>query len=170
MRIARYPAILLKKGDEVLLGLNKKGFSKNKWTLFGGFLQRKETLLDAAIRYLKEQSGITVEKAEKIGKIEVKFGGVQELIQIHVFLAETFTGEPIETREVLPKWFNLGELPISEMWSDVPFWFDQVAGGKRVKAFFIYENETLLYQDVDSPPPPPPLQPTIQQPTAVSPV
>uniref|UniRef100_A0A0K8THC5 Oxidized purine nucleoside triphosphate hydrolase n=1 Tax=Lygus hesperus TaxID=30085 RepID=A0A0K8THC5_LYGHE len=93
MRILRSSIVLVKKDGHFLLGYNKRGFSRDKWTGFGGVVQPKEDLKMCALRNTREQCGLTLEKLEKVGKIEVKFAGVQELVQMHIFVSDTFTGE-----------------------------------------------------------------------------
>lgn len=51
-----------------------------------------------SFRNAKVQSGVNVEKLEKVGKIEVKFAGVQELLQFHIYLSDSYSGDLKESR------------------------------------------------------------------------
>lgn len=44
--------VLIRKLDEVLLGLKKRGFGVNKWNGFGGKVEEKESICEAAARWL----------------------------------------------------------------------------------------------------------------------
>lgn len=46
-----FSLVLLRQGEEVLLGLKKRGFGAGKWNGFGGKLEAGETPLDSATRY-----------------------------------------------------------------------------------------------------------------------
>lgn len=47
-----------------------------------------------------------------------------------------------------PEWFPLSDVPYDKMWQDMTVWLPHVLNGKKVKAFFIYQNEELIYQDL----------------------
>ncbi|CAH1400639.1 unnamed protein product [Nezara viridula] len=148
MRILRISLVIVKNENKVLLGLCKRGFNKDKYCVPGGVLQPKEDLQSCAIKNPKEQCGITIEKLEKVGKIEVKFAGVQELLQFHIFMSDSYSGDIKETKEMTPEWFPLSDVPYDKMWQDMTVWLPHVLKGKKVKAFFIYQNEELIYQDL----------------------
>uniref|UniRef100_A0A0A9Y1F4 Oxidized purine nucleoside triphosphate hydrolase n=1 Tax=Lygus hesperus TaxID=30085 RepID=A0A0A9Y1F4_LYGHE len=150
MRILRSSIVLVKKDGHFLLGYNKRGFSRDKWTGFGGVVQPKEDLKMCALRNTREQCGLTLEKLEKVGKIEVKFAGVQELVQMHIFVSDTFTGELKETKDMKPMWFPGREIPYKTMWADVNYWLPPIVEGKKIKGFFVYQNEALIYQDLNT--------------------
>ena len=48
----------VRKDDKILLGMKKRGFGKGKYNGFGGKKEDNETIHDAAIRELREESGI----------------------------------------------------------------------------------------------------------------
>uniref|UniRef100_A0A161MKT8 Oxidized purine nucleoside triphosphate hydrolase n=1 Tax=Triatoma infestans TaxID=30076 RepID=A0A161MKT8_TRIIF len=150
MRILRSSVVLVKKDDQFLLGFNKKGFNKEKWSGFGGVLQPKEDLKMCALRNTKDQCGLTLEKLEKVGKVEVKFAGVQELVQIHVFISDAFSGDVVESKDMRSQWFTIENFPFDNMWQDAKFWLPAIAEGKKVKGFFVYQNEDLIYHDLNT--------------------
>lgn len=45
-----YTLAFIRRGNQVLLGLKKRGFGEGKWNGFGGKLNPNETLADAAQR------------------------------------------------------------------------------------------------------------------------
>lgn len=48
-------------------------------------------------RELEEESGLTVDALDKIGNIKFEFVGETQLLDVHVFRADTYNGEPTES-------------------------------------------------------------------------
>lgn len=48
-------------------------------------------------RELFEESGLTVDALEKVGNIKFEFVGDTELLDVHVFRADSYNGEPTES-------------------------------------------------------------------------
>ncbi len=97
-----------------------------KWNGYGGKLQVGESLESAAIREVKEESGIQIVEPDlkNMGVLDFYFTDKEEWNQrVHVYLIENFTGEPIETEEMKPKWFKDTEIPYNEMWAGDDAWF-----------------------------------------------
>jgi len=59
------------KDNKILLGLRAKGNDKNKWTIPGGKIEPFELMRDAAVRELKEETGIKIEIVKEIGVYEI---------------------------------------------------------------------------------------------------
>lgn len=51
----------LRENRHVLLGMKKRGFGKGKWNGFGGKVEQGETMVESAVRELKEEAGITAD-------------------------------------------------------------------------------------------------------------
>jgi hypothetical protein len=64
---------------------------------------------------------------------------------VHVFLATSWIGEPEETREMLPQWFPVGDLPFDAMWQDGRHWLPRILSGERITGHFTFraDNETI---------------------------
>lgn len=48
-------------------------------------------------RELLEESGLTVDTLEKVGNIKFEFVGDTELLDVHIFRADSYNGEPTES-------------------------------------------------------------------------
>lgn len=48
-------------------------------------------------RELHEESGLTVDMLDKIGNIKFEFVGETELMDVHIFRADSYNGEPTES-------------------------------------------------------------------------
>lgn len=134
----------------VLLGLKKLGFGAGKYVGFGGKLETGETLAMAAVRELREESSLLA-KPQNLwyaAQLEFLFPALPEWNRsVHVFRLEFWEGEPEESSEVRPRWFGLDELPLNQMWADVPYWLPQVLLGIRPRMRFAYnkDNQTLAW-------------------------
>ncbi len=95
------------RDDEILLGMKKRGFGAGRWNGFGGKVQDGETVESAAKRETTEECGITITGMEAVGIHEFEFEKERGMIlEVHVFRITSFTGEPVETEEMQPKWFH----------------------------------------------------------------
>ncbi|MFY9458035.1 MAG: methylated-DNA--[protein]-cysteine S-methyltransferase [Candidatus Spechtbacterales bacterium] len=128
------------KHPKILLGMKKKGFGEGRWNGFGGKVERGEGIRNAAKRELVEEAGITPKDISKAGVIEFEFKGNPEILQVHVFKATDFDGEPTESDEMRPKWFDVDKIPFSKMWPDDAHWLPHVLAGKKVKAKFWFDG------------------------------
>ena len=67
-----------------------------QWNGFGGkvHLKEGETIVEGAIREVKEECGLTVtnEDLKYMGVIDFEFLGNPEHLEVHVFEAKTFSG------------------------------------------------------------------------------
>lgn len=139
------------RGDpptEVLLGFKKAGFGVGKYTGFGGKVETGETVAQAAVREMQEETGVTVavDELEKVGELAFVFPSRPLWSQeVHVFLAYSWRGEAVEGREMRPVWFPVACLPYEEMWDDGATWMPRVLAGDRIQATFTFggDNETV---------------------------
>jgi len=126
--------------DRVLLGMKKRGFGEGRWNGFGGKVEEGETIESAAVRELKEEAGLEPVDMKKAGILEFSFQDDPKLLEVHIFRITAFAGEPVESEEMRPKWFKLGEIPFRQMWSDDEHWFPYLLGGKLFKGSFLFDK------------------------------
>ncbi|MFH1317194.1 MAG: 8-oxo-dGTP diphosphatase [Candidatus Woesearchaeota archaeon] len=149
--------VYLVKGEQILLGMKKRGFGKGKWNGIGGKPDSEEGLLKCAIREAKEEIGVDLseENLRKVGELDFFFTnapkGEEWDQKVHVYLIDKWKGEPIETEEIRPDWFDAKDLPFSSMWADDLHWMPLVLSGKKVKATFTFgeDNEQIIKKDVN---------------------
>jgi 8-oxo-dGTP diphosphatase len=153
--------VFLIKGNpvrEILLGYKKAGFARGKFNGFGGKVEPGETIEHAAVRELEEEAGIRVAECDlaKTAHLTFYFPAMPEWDQVvHVFMARTWQGEPIESNEMRPAWYTASEIPFADMWQDDPHWLPRVLAGQRVRAWFTFgnDNETVIKERVEEWPP-----------------
>ena len=133
---------------QVLLGYKKRGFGQNRWNGFGGKILPQETALEGALRELQEESGIIASKAEERGYITYRYEHTQEIIYAHVFFVLNYQGNPVESEEMRPQWFQLENVPYNEMWADDQYWLFDFLHGAKIKADFLFKdyNEIISHQ------------------------
>ena len=131
----------------VLLALKKRGFGIGKWNGVGGKVDEKKdkSILDAAIRETKEEIGVDLESPEKVAVMRFRFPYKEEWNQdVHVFLADSWKGNPEESEEMAPKWFKFPEIPFAKMWDDDKYWLHHVLAGKKLEADFIFKEGEII--------------------------
>jgi len=136
--------ILPIKDDQVLLGMKKRGFGKGWWNGFGGKPKDEESLEEAAIRELKEESGLVAEvkDLEKIGVIEFYFPDKPEWNQVmHTYLLRDYHGKPKESEEMRPKPFPIADLPTDDMWPADKHLFPRMLAGEYIKAQVYFKGK-----------------------------
>ncbi|XP_041061943.1 7,8-dihydro-8-oxoguanine triphosphatase [Carcharodon carcharias] len=145
--------VMVVRQQKILLGLKKRGFGAGRWNGFGGKVQPGETIEEGAKRELWEESSLTVDSLEKVGEIKFEFVGERELLDVHIFHTDSYQGEPVESEEMRPQWFDLDKVPFDKMWADDIFWFPLLLQKKKFKGHFKFKghNTILEYtlQEVD---------------------
>ncbi|KAE8995569.1 hypothetical protein PF011_g16271 [Phytophthora fragariae] len=141
-------------GMQVLLGLKKRGFGMGKWNGFGGKVEPTDARIVAATaREVQEEANVTV-KAEHLqsrGVLLFSFEEGKEVMEVHVFLTRQFSGEPSESDEMKPQWFDAADIPYKSMWADDFIWLPHVLGGKSVQGHFRFaaDEDTLLDHELE---------------------
>lgn len=135
---------IIHQHPQILLGMKKRGFGVGKWNGFGGKVSGGETIEAAARRELQEEAGIEAENLEKLGIIEFQFSGDSEIMQVHIFRSDNFSGELAESEEMKPQWFLVEEIPFSEMWPDDAYWLPLLLAGKKFKGSFVFDDFGLI--------------------------
>ena len=136
---------IIHQGDKVLLGMKKKGFGEGRWNGFGGKVEEGETIEEAMRREVQEECGILLKDFDKRGVLEFEFQGEPEILEVHVFGARDFQGDPIETEEMRPQWFSIEEIPLEKMWPDDKHWFPLFLKGKNFSGKFLFkDHDTIL--------------------------
>lgn len=136
---------IIHKHPQILLGMKKRGFGEGRWNGFGGKVNEGESLIEAAKRELSEEAGIVVDKIEHMGVLDFSWKDKPEILEVNIFKAKDFEGEPSESEEMRPRWFHTNEIPFSEMWQDDKHWFPLFLKNKKFKGKFLFdESDNIL--------------------------
>ena len=145
----QYTLCLLNQPPRILLGMKKRGFGVGRWNGFGGKVLPSETIEEAAIREMREESGVTITKMEKVGVLDFSFTGKSEILEVHIFRVDEYDGGPVETEEMAPKWFLHSAIPFDNMWPDDRYWFPLFLAGKKFSGSFLFgEHDAILERKI----------------------
>lgn len=130
--------LFLRRNDEILLAMKKRGFGTGKWNGIGGKVDPDETIEQAMIRECQEEIDVTPTNYWPVAVIQFQEYHNDEPahMQVHVFLCDAWEGEPKESDEMQPQWFNVSDIPYADMWADDPYWLPDVLGNKKVLGTF----------------------------------
>ncbi|TSC79843.1 MAG: 7,8-dihydro-8-oxoguanine triphosphatase [Parcubacteria group bacterium Gr01-1014_29] len=135
--------------DKILLGMKKRGFGMGRWNGFGGKIEKGESIADAAKRELQEEAGIVPHDLQRRGILNFTFMGDPVLLEVHVFSANSFSGEPAESNEMSPQWFSHADIPYDAMWPDDQYWLPKVLAGKNIEGIFHFKDiHTILKHEI----------------------
>ena len=98
---------LIKDGDRVLLQ-NRVKKDWQGYTLPGGHVERGESFVDAVVREMKEETGLTIEKPKMVGIKHFPIDGGRYIVLL--FEATQFTGEVVSSEEGEMTWIDRAEL------------------------------------------------------------
>ena len=141
-------------GPEVLLGYKKTGFGAGRWVGLGGHIEAGEEPAEAAVREVREESGLIVATAAltPMARLTFVFPFRPSWDQsADVFTATEFAGVAAESDELVPRWFPVTALPTSGMWDDARYWLPVVLSGRPVTATitFAADNATVATIEPD---------------------
>jgi len=136
--------------DQVLLAMKKRGFGVGRWNGVGGKPDEGETIEQTAVRETQEEIEVIPKDMELVAVLDFYFANKPDWSQqVVAYLSKTWEGDPKETEEMKPQWYNKNELPFEVMWPDDSLWVPLVLDGKKVKAEFLFgENDSILDHNV----------------------
>lgn len=142
-----YTLVMIAKDDQLLLGMKKRGFGAGWWNGFGGKVEEGESLEDAARREVREEVGLEVSALIPRGTLYFEFEGEDKVQEVHLFEGREFTGEPLETDEMKPDWFNASNIPYDNMWPGDDKWMPVYMEGRNIncRIRFSKDKKVLSY-------------------------
>lgn len=137
---------IIRQESRVLLGMKKVRLGAGRWNGFGGKVERGEPIEEAAKREVFEEAGITVAGLERAGVCEFYSPVRPFVVEMHIFSASAFAGEPRESDEMRPQWFEMAELPAEEMWQSDLYWWPYFLAGRRFTGRFVFDDEDRVLE------------------------
>ncbi|DAZ99274.1 TPA: hypothetical protein N0F65_005442 [Lagenidium giganteum] len=135
---------------QVLLGKKRFGAGEGLWNGFGGKVEPSdESIAAAAARELLEESHVRVELKDFPRKAKLSFTseGSGEGVDVHVYVADRFQGEPAPSDEMVPQWFDVDKIPYDRLWAPESdrLWLPHVLAGRTVRGAFHFDTtESIL--------------------------
>lgn len=111
---------LIRRGNEYLLQDRKKKDWKG-FTLPGGHVELGESIVDAVVREMKEETGLTVEHPKLCGVKQFPISGESDengRYLVFLFVADKFSGEVISSEEGAMHWVKIEDLQKVNLVSD----------------------------------------------------
>ena len=144
-----YTLVFVRKVNEdgknmVLLGMKKRGFGAGKWNGFGGKIEEGESIEEGARRELMEESSLQALSLTRRGYLVFDMAESCKTLKVHVFETFDFSGDPGESSEMRPQWFEESEIPYSGMWPDDTHWLPQVLSGMSILGRFEYSDDDTI--------------------------
>jgi 8-oxo-dGTP diphosphatase len=140
--------LFILRGDQVLLIHKKRGLGAGKINGPGGRLEPGELPMQAAVREVQEEVGVTPLALEPRGTLRFQFVDGYKL-EAHLFVAQAFEGELRETDEAIPVWCSLSALPFDRMWADDRLWLPHVLAGTTVSGRFVFDGDAMLDHELE---------------------
>ena len=128
--------------DSICLAEKKRGLGAGNWNGLGGKVEEGETIEEATVREVAEESGAKVQETDlkKVSIIEFFFADSLHL-EVHAFFIRTWEGTPHETDEMKPAWFPLNKIPFELMWADDPYWLPRALDGEKLRGKVWFKDD-----------------------------
>jgi 8-oxo-dGTP diphosphatase len=143
--------LFLRKDDQILLAMKKRGFGSDRYNGIGGNIEPGETIEQALVRECQEEINVTPTKFHKVAEHDFtqKESDKPWRMYVHAYICTEWEGEPSETDEMAPEWFNIAEIPYENMWQDDILWLPMVLEGKSLFGQFTFdEADNMLTHNV----------------------
>lgn len=140
--------LFLLRDDKILLAMKKRRYGAGKWNGVGGKADPGESAEQAAIRECQEEIGVTPVNPKLVGNLKFyekddpSFGH-----DCHIFTATKWRGDPVETEEMRPEWFDIKDIPYKQMWPDDELWLPRLLEGALFRGSVTTDgsNELVSY-------------------------
>jgi ADP-ribose pyrophosphatase YjhB (NUDIX family) len=132
----------LLRDDAICLAMKKRGFGEGNWNGYGGKVEEGETVPAAAVREIKEESGVDVDERdlEEVALIDFYFEDGKHL-HVHTYFTRMWDGEPIETEEMRPRWYTFDAIPYDLMWADDIHWLPCALKGEKLQGAVYFNSD-----------------------------
>jgi mutator protein MutT len=143
--------LFLRRNNEILLAMKKRGFGADRYNGVGGKIDPGETIEQALIRECQEEIEVTPQHYWKVAEHDFTQNNSENpwRMYVHAYLCDAWEGEPVETEEMAPEWFNVKNIPYNTMWQNDEFWLPQVLAGKKIFGTFTFdEQDNMLTHNV----------------------
>ncbi len=136
---------LVLDNNRILLGMKKRGFGAGKYNGFGGKVHENETFREAALRELTEEVSLSADEKflNKCAVLNFIYTN-QPAHEVHVYILTDWVGEPFESEEMLPRWFDYADIPYDEMWVDDAYWLPHILKGETLYGKFLFDGKEQI--------------------------
>lgn len=144
-----------KSDGSILVGKKARGFGKGKWVGFGGKQKPGETISEANVREMFEETGVVLQEEDvrKVGLLLYTFDVDPTLfLEVHVFDCDDAAKlENLNTLndeyEGAAQWMKNVDIPYDEMWVDFKLWSKYLLDGTRFIGRVKYSDYNTVYSE-----------------------
>mgnify|MGYP006139923919 CR=1 FL=1 len=147
----RRTLLFFRKDNQILLAMKKRGFGAGKWNGVGGKIEPGETIEEALVRESVEEVNMKPLSWTKVAELDF----VQDAetdpwhMYVHAFISEEWEGDPEESDEMKPQWYDLSAIPYEVMWEDDQYWLPKVLAGETVSGNFTFdESDAMTFHSI----------------------
>lgn len=140
------------RNNQILLAMKKRGFGVGKYNGYGGKLHPGEDTVDGLVREIEEESSLKIGKdaCYVLGEIDFYFTDKPEWDQkVFVYRIDDFSGEPEETEEMKPQFFNLEDIPYESMWAGDDAWLPKLIARERFKGKIVFTDMGKKIEEIE---------------------
>jgi len=142
--------VFLRRENQILLAMKKRGFGAGMWNAPGGKAEPGEDMLHAAIRECQEEIGVTPSQPRLAGKITFFMPeDIDFEHDCHIYVTDKWDGEPLESEEMRPKWFDIANIPYGKMWPSDELWLPYVLDDKLFTATITTSETEVTDYDIN---------------------
>lgn len=139
---------LLKDNKILFLVRNKKNDKMHQQGVYlpiGGHVELGESLEEAAIREVKEESGINVHSVDLRGILYIRSQNTGDYdVIMSIFTSSEFTGKPIAGREGSFEWIEIDKIQTLNLYKGDKIFLDLLHKHKFFVVEFLYKEFTLI--------------------------
>ncbi|MBD3362236.1 NUDIX domain-containing protein [Candidatus Dojkabacteria bacterium] len=129
---------------QICLAKKKRGFGTDKWNGAGGKVMN-ETIEEAMIRETIEEIDVVPLEYVKVAELTFQFKENPAFNQkVYSYLATSWKGNPSESDEMKPRWFEVDEIPYYSMWDDDKHWLPLVLNKKKLTGKFLFNQKNKI--------------------------
>ena len=142
----------LVNNGNVFLGLKQEKLGSGKYNGFGGRVDPGETIEQAALRELSEETDrVKATEYRYAGCITYVFPKSPEWDQhVHIYVATKWEGEPRTTREMKDiQQFPIQNLRFERMWDNDKYWLQHVLKGGSVSGIVTHDGTNTLSKELE---------------------
>ena len=144
----RATLLFVVREGRILLIHKHRGLGRGKINGPGGRLEPGETPRAAAIREVEEEIRVRPTGVRAVGELQFQFVNGYA-IQVYVFRADGFRGEPRSTAEATPVWAELESIPYDRMWEDDAVWLPLLLRNQPFAGRFVFDGDRMVTQELE---------------------
>lgn len=150
--------VFLIRDGRVWLAIKQRKIGAGKHYSWGGGIDEGETIEESTVRELREESGgkndpkdpmrglrarpEDLRKVAFVTFVTNKEDGSKFTVPMHVFILESWEGEPEATDEMgMPEWHDISRLPLHNMMPADLHWWPKVLNGELGTCTYQYNHD-----------------------------